>query len=753
MRQAGPPRRLLLGVVTLALWAALPAVAQQNPEDFIEEITDEDNAPADAPSDDEGDKPADPPPESADAPTAPADDGDAEDEAPRRGRPDDGDQEAEASPAAGDARRNGNGNGRGRDTKKTRDKDKDKEGAPGASVDAGGVPALRGYQLRELSYGGLLERWDARRAALRSRADNRVRQETLFFEGMAELGLHGVEGGVQGYDLARALAVEARQARERNERERARELLDAAIKASPDSPSVHLAAAETELKVGSLFVAVGHVIRAGQASTRSPEHLVASSARVAAAAGFVILALLALVAVLTLWKAFRFLVFDLWGALPRGAARWQVMALLAIGAVVPLIAGAGPVFTALLWITLGFVYLERREQIAVALVGGLLVIAPVVVGFGARTFSFPGSDLSDKWRALSDVAATAERERYRALPEDSLPLAAAVSLGDSAFREGRLEEAGQRWRKIVQRAGDQPWVHNNLGIIAVFEGKPELAKAAFRDAINRSNGDPLIPAFNLSLLALRNPRKHALTPDVQALIDNGGPALAKLNAITYRAGGDDVSQSRAFVWAPMPHDVMADLWATPPQAAASFEAELAKIFYLGLRPLTAMIAFGIFLLVWFVLSRLAARLLPSRGCVRCGSPASTRYDGQEVPRGTCGACYHAFDAPGAKVDAAGRVAKERQIQRYVRGRSRTAILLSLLFSGAGHFYLGAPFKALAYAATFAVALGSLGAIGLDLLPWPSPSVADVGWLMWGPPALVAVITYALSIRGASQEGV
>jgi tetratricopeptide (TPR) repeat protein len=743
MKRLGTPYRLLLGLAALAWLSPAPVLAQQNAEDFIEEITDEPEPEAAAEPEVVPDKPQpdpvdEPEPEAAAEPKLAPGTDKAVDDKPVDDKP------VDDKPAGDDP--GGKRPGKGKPDKGNPGKAK-----PEVALDTGGLPALRGYTLRELSYAGLIERWDARRAALRSRAPDKVRQETLFFEGMAELGLHGVEGGVQAYDLARALAVEARQARERNERERARELLDAAIKASPDSPSVHLAAAETELKVGSLFVAVGHVIRAGQASTRSPEHLVASSARVAAAVGFVILALLLLVAILSLWKAFRFLVFDLWGALPRGAARWQVMTLVAIGSVVPLIAGAGPVFTALLWITIGWLYLERREQIAVALVGVLLVGAPVVVGFGARTFSFPGSDLSEKWRALTDVSATTERERYRAMPEDSLPLAAAVSLGDSAFREGRLEEAGQRWRKIVQRASDQPWVHNNLGVIAVFEGKPELAKAAFRDAIAKGGDQGLIPAFNLSLLSLRNPRKHALTPDVQAIIDAGGPKLAKLNAITYRTGGEDVSQSRAFVWAPMPHHVMEDLWVTPPQAAASFEAELSKLFYLGLRPMTAMITFGIFLLVWFVLSRLAARLLPSRPCVRCGSPASTRYDGQEVPKGTCSACYHAFDAPGARVDAAGRVAKERQIQSYVRGRSRTAILLSLLFSGAGHFYLGAPLKGLAYASTFAVALGSLGAIGLDLLPWPSPSVADVGWLMWGPPALVALITYALCIRGAAQE--
>lgn len=735
--------------------AAPVSLGQQNPEDFIEEITEPDATPEPEVADPEPTPPPkEPDPDPSAAATEPDPVADPGPATPTTANPAAADPAAAnpvaANPAAADPTK-ANPSGVGTQPERTKTKaDPLTKDPPEDRVDAetAGSGLSAGVAVRQLSYRGLLERWDARRAAARGRTPDAKRQHTLFVEGLSELGLHGVERGIQASDLARALVMEARAAVARSEREEARELMGLALRASPDSPSVHLAAAETELKVGSLPLAIGHVVGATQASLRSPEHLVSMSARAAAALAFLLLVLLLVVAVLTVTKGFRLLVFDLWAALPRGAARWQVTTLLAIFLIIPIIAGAGPVFTALLWTSAGWLYLERREQIGVAVVGVAVLALPLVVGMGARMFSYPGSELSARWRAVTEIAADGERDAFRAKPVGDRVLAVEVALGEDAFREGRLEESLEHWRRVVQRAPDAAWAHNNLGVLAALQGKDGLASETFKDARTRDSGD-LIPAFNTSLLSLRNPRKHKVNPDVQAMLDEGGPKLARLTEITFRPSNRAVSQNRAFIWAPMPHTVMADLWVLPPEAASSFEAELSKLLYLGLRPYAAMAGFGFFLLLWFVLSRLGTRLLPSKPCRRCGSPASSRYDGDKVPKGSCSACYHAFEATSGKVEAGGRLNKERQIASYQRRRSRTAILLSLIFSGAGHFYLGAPARGLAYAAGFGMAVTATLSIALDLLPWPSPQLADVGWLLWGPPSIVALILYAMSIRGAS----
>ena len=64
----------------------------------------------------------------------------------------------------------------------------------------------------------------------------------------------------------------------------------------------------------------------------------------------------------------------------------------------------------------------------------------------------------------------------------------------------RFERAARHFHRAISLQRDVgdlmslAATYNNLGVLAVFEGKPELAKAAFRDAIARSEGDPILPA-------------------------------------------------------------------------------------------------------------------------------------------------------------------------------------------------------------------------------------------------------------------
>ena len=67
MNHSGAPARTLLGIVAVAALLAWPALAQQNPEDFIEEIT-EDPEPEASDTPDKPDPEPQPEPEVAEDP-------------------------------------------------------------------------------------------------------------------------------------------------------------------------------------------------------------------------------------------------------------------------------------------------------------------------------------------------------------------------------------------------------------------------------------------------------------------------------------------------------------------------------------------------------------------------------------------------------------------------------------------------------------------------------------------------------------
>lgn len=621
------------------------------------------------------------------------------------------------------------------------------ESAPAAAAptDEDVPPSIAGVEVLPFSFDGLLERWDARRAAHAGvDAVARSRADSIFEDGLRSYGAQGVSGGLQAVDFAGALVEEARRKSEQGELDDALELTAFAARAAPDLPFVYASAARVKLAASDFGGAFGSLVEWSRALMREPTSKVLTVMGALTIGLVAVLLVLLLVSLLFLVRSFRFLAFDLHNALPRGAARWQLQLLVVLLAALPVVTAAGPVVAALWWLTLAWVYLSVREQIVVGVLALLVAVAPFAVETLSVLWSWPGSRLATAYDATYDLGA---RDAVRVIEEmepASRTLRERAVLASKRKREGRIDEAYEAWRGIVQEAPEVSWAHNNLGVVAALAGKEEHAIAELEAAVAR-DPDATEAAFNLGQIHLRHGRADKAQKLFAPLEQKVPARLEAYRTQTFRAAGSKIDQNRAFVDATPPPTPLEDLYRSPQPGAAALEREVAGVAFFGLRPSFASGLVGVFLALWIVLARLRPRLLPSQPCARCGSAASRRYDAEEVPRGMCSACYHAFLNPRARVEAGMKVRKERQVAAYRRRYGTVIGLLTLVCPGAGHLYGGAAITGTILSLVFCVVVSG-GALVLGPLPWPHLRDDLPLYALGGLVVLFLVLVYAVAAK-------
>ncbi len=620
------------------------------------------------------------------------------------------------------------------------------DGDPALAEDGADVPlSIVGVEVLPFSFDGLLERWDARRKA-HGTADAvaRSRADSVFEEGLRSYGAQGVRGGLQAIDFANALLEEARSARAAGELEEALELTAFASRAAPDLPRVYAQAARVKLAMSDLGGAAGSLVEWGRALVREPTSKVLTVMGALTIALFAVLLAFLLASLVFLVRSFRFLAFDLHNALPRGAARWQLQLLVVLLAALPVVIAAGPVLAALWWMTLAFVYLSLRERIVVSVLAALLVVAPFAVETVSVLWSWPGSRLASAYAASYDIGARADLRALESLDDSTRSLRERAVLASQLKREGMIEEAYEAWRAIVQEAPQESWAHNNLGVVAALAGKEEHAIAELEAAVERDAG-ATEAAFNLAQIHLRHNRLDKGQKLLGALEQKVPARLEAFRTHTFRPKDSKVDQNRAFVDAAPPSLPIEDLYRSPQPGAAALEREVAGIAFFGLKPNLAAALVGAFLLLWLGLARVRERLQPSQPCVKCGSAASRRYDAEEVPRGMCSACYHAFLNPRARVEAGMKMRKERQVAAYARRYGTLLRFLTLACPGAGHLYGGAAISGSVLALLFAITI-SAAALAFGPMPWPHLKAELPLWVVGGLLAGVLVAVYAVALK-------
>gem|GEM_PF-1934685 len=759
MRTPQAMRTMMLSGLLFVSMSALPWVASNAyaQGQFVEE-EDTFGEPAAPPADDEPepvpapkDPPADPPP--ADEPSAdegdkaPADD---EPDAPAD-EPDDDDKPARASdkPKTNGKSSKSNGDKPADKGNDKNDKAADKSTDPKDAAKANGEVA-KGIVIRKLSFDGVLERWDAfRRADQAKEIAKAKRFESILNDGLRDFGIQGLQLRPQLVALAKARTSEAEQAFADDDLERALLAAEQSTKLAPDKPQTHLLFGRLKLASGDSAGAIQAFGDALQAAKRDPTSNVYGAFYGLLVLMVGMLLFLTILSAFFLLRAYRYLAFDLHSFLPRGAAKWQVYALLLIALALPVTLRLGPVFIGVVWMTVVFIYLTRREQVLVLLLSPLMVASPFAVEAIGVLGAYQGSRVEQAYRALQDAGAVDVRAKLKERPPASLLQAELMALGFEAKREGRLEEARDHWRKVVQRFSDVPAGHINLGVASALLGAEEFALSSF----NKASG--MCPtctegSYNASLVHTRNkePAKAAkLTEPLQA---SAPDLLEAYRSATFHGGTSDIPHNRAFVDGAYPVRVLEDLFANPPQAAVHIDTQLRAVLFLGLDAVPATIAIGVFVLLWVALLGVRKKFVPSAPCKRCGTPASSRYDAESCPEGMCTGCHNIFDSTGVRIEASRRIAKEYQAKSF-RSRRRTAgLLLSVLWPGLGLLWVRASLRGALLGLLYFPACVLVG-FGLGYILWPdiTPDVAST-MSLWAGGGL-AVLLQLIGLRMVLSE--
>jgi tetratricopeptide (TPR) repeat protein len=600
---------------------------------------------------------------------------------------------------------------------------------------------------------GFREQADQHFAALQRGDLTRARKALTALErGALDFAVHGARDGFAAPALAQALLREARTAIGEGRADDAETLLQMSERIAPSDLATAGSRLFVRFELAGPVAALGDIGNVWRALWTHPKDAGFLVARVGTVFVVTIVVMLLLLAVIVALPTLPTMAFDLMFLLPRQAHRGQALVIAALVAAAPLLLGAGLV-PALLWVlTLGMAYLGRRRQVAVALVVLVAIAMPTLVQQVAMGWTASSSQASDIADALYDVDGADALARLKATETagGALDVLAGVALANAARRDGRLDEALERYRALVQRHGDLSWVHGGYGVVLADAGQDELALAELGLAAERARAEPhaesvvVAAAFNASVLHHKAGRTEKAQALLAPIAETDADALAIARRATFRALDEVVGHNRAFVEVLPPRAALFALPSSP--ATAAVEQSVAAVLWRGASTTTATAIIAAFLVAMGAVTVLAQRLKLARACVRCGEPASRRVDGPDVPHDTCAACFHAFVSTKSRIDAGVKLRKENAIRRRNRRRATTIVALSLL-PGTGHLFAGAMVRGVAFAALAT----SSACAAVTLSPaWPGPrAAADIGAMAAMVPGLVVfAIVFAASFRSA-----
>jgi tetratricopeptide (TPR) repeat protein len=542
---------------------------------------------------------------------------------------------------------------------------------------------------------------------------------------LAEAGIYGIDSGPQAPALAAALARQAQAAVAAGDRAGAAALAELALRAAPDDSAVASRIAFVRFKLDGLRAA-GDVVGIARRMVDEPVRAADFAARAAAVAVLVVLCLIALLVLCVALPALRLLAFDLWRLLPRGAQRIHgiAIALLVLGA--PVAASAGVVVVALWILVVVSVYLPRRALVVV--VGAQLVAAglPFLIDVLARQLVVARSDAAVIAAALYDVSAADAREtlRMRERRGDALPLLGRVALATAARREGRIDEALERWQKLVEGEEGAAWLHAGHGVALATAGRDEEALAALEQAIKRSGGDThiaAVAAFDKSLVLQHAGASDNAQAVLAAAVARDPVVMASLRRSTFRQPDEIVHHNRAFVDVAPPRRL---LRALPPDRVADGDAIAVALgtplWGARVRATTASALLATFPVLCVVLALIARSIPLARPCPRCGAATGRRRGLADVPETHCNDCAVAFSTRRpVDLDPAARARRERIIQ--LRGRLRSVWVLVLsIVPGAGHLFAGAFVRGALLVVSVTALVGTLVGVS-EVVPGPVPS--------------------------------
>ncbi len=643
-------------------------------------------------------------------------------------------------------------------------------GAPGLARAAENPPAVTAEAHAEFrpdlvdpAYEGFATLWGNVRGLLEAKQWQRA--ASAAHDAIAKLEDWGFEEAPQ---LALTLLDAAHRAARAHAAPAARALAGAARRVAPHIPEVHWAS----VRLGAPPDAGGGARGALGAVSATWQHaptLIHAAVNSLASAAWVVLVWLTVLALLLLGRYFDLLAHDIGRLLPRRTASIYPLALTAIAIVLPLVAGIGLAYSAILWLVFVAAYLRAAERAMVVVALVVVATLPFVEAGTTRLASFDGTWWEDAWACASGPCGAERRARLHQVASGHSPFAS-LALGLASLRDDAVRGTPRPMTRILlETSAKVPATATAslraLGAWYALAGTracredPSSAEAtrAFEkgrellgDALRRDPGDGAT-LYDLSRLELeagkvddarrRFERAQAAAPDLVARMQarSGNFSWSSCPAGLIPTRHLALPPPRAWAW-------LAGVWRQPASVAPHAVIPASALWFgaWGAAPLTGAAIAAVVLVV--LLSLGGEELGASRHCRRCLGPASRRDGETVVELGVCPACIE-LEARRVLMDPKEVWLRERAPQRRQQWRERAMRLLTFVAPGTGHLFGGHAFVGSLHGVVW------LGA--LTVLAWPSgfvlrgmPSPLGAGEPLWRAVAgAVLLVVYVLALRG------
>lgn len=432
---------------------------------------------------------------------------------------------------------------------------------------------------------------------------------------------------------------------------------------------------------------------------------------------------------------------DLGQAFPA-VMKFLLLAAAGLLLVLPLVFGFGPILFYFPIAVLLWAYQSRGERALAVVFTLLLGAAPWLLRIGDR-LTEAGTGVTQALHQLSlnaaDPRALAAAETWLAGHPDDWQALAVTGL--SYKRIGRLDDAARLLKAAAEGApagAEAGVVQNNLGNVHFAAGRPHAAQRAYERAREQLPDEPG-PLFNLHRLYQRTGRAtEASTLMAQA---------SKLDAQRVAAWTEsDTPTANQFV-------VDLDLPETSMtrRAAADLLAptDLSHRAWLTLAgPVPAMgapVGAAMTLLLFAVLTALQRRLRLTWPCARCGRPATVFLAQGRPERPQCEQCLNLF-VRNVPVDRRVRYEKEEAIERHEAVRRWATRIGGTAVPGLAGLTRGRPVRgALMAAAALTLLIWLLSPEGLLIEPVRLPE-ARTSVTAWAAGVALLALWVAAGVR-------
>lgn len=445
----------------------------------------------------------------------------------------------------------------------------------------------------------------------------------------------------------------------------------------------------------------------------------------------------------------RYFLHDFHHLFPRAAARWQTVPLAVIVLSLPWIFRLGLVPSFLVLFAALTLYLSGKERIVAATALVLVALTPLFAQELSRHTAFfrtPAEDVFLLERGGPEAAGAVQRVQARDA-QGRATWSELFAWGRYALRRGQLDAATELFKKAAILNGNDARLQVNLGNARFGAGDLEGAHAQYARAAELT---PTLAAAHFNMARYHERKAATLT---------GTAAAQEVGSAQVAQGVAEELDRSILLREPLPEDAPASFnrllmspglsWGELAPLAMSPDAPERLAGQLSWRLLGAsggLAPAGLMVLIAALIAgfgSLAGALRASRRCDSCGLSVCRRCD-PDLPAasGLCAQCVNVFTRKGVVAPQV-KVRKKLEVERFRTRQERSAWLLAVLCSGAGHLFSGRTLRGAGFAFVFLFGV-SIAAFGNGVFRTPLGEVPLLFRLL--PAVIVLGGVYLLSLR-------